>query len=134
MLTETPTKGRRVARVSGVALAALAVALLTPRVADAGCGPRPMLSPGSHVSPPNVHQRQAHAPERPAPCQGPNCSSAPDRAPLTPPPTAPVPADQYACLSPHLAVPGAGDGVHVRDHSLLCPVGHAARVERPPRS
>jgi hypothetical protein len=127
--TETPTNGRRVARLAGVALAALAGALLTPRAAEAGCGPRPMLPSGLH----DAHQPQPPAPERQAPCHGPHCSSAPDRIPVAPAPTAATPADQYACLSSFPALPGAGDGARFREPSSSASAGHSARVERPPR-
>ncbi len=128
MLTETPTNGRRVARLAGVALAALAAALLTPQGAAAGCGPRPMLPSDT----PSAHQ-QPTAPERQAPCHGPHCSSAPQRLPTAPAPTAPTSADQYACLSSFSALPGGDDGTRFREPSSSAPAGHAARVERPPR-
>jgi hypothetical protein len=128
VLTEKPTNGRRVARLAGVALAALAAALLLPRVAAAGCGPRPMLPSAAHAA-----DQQQPAPPHHVPCRGPNCSSAPDHAPLAPAPPAPAPADQYACLSALPASPGAGDGARFREPSSSAPAGHFARVERPPR-
>ncbi len=136
MLSETPTHSRRLARLAGVALAALAGALLTPRFADAGCGPRRMLPAGphgAHAATPDAHRPQLPAPERPAPCRGPHCSRAPDRAPPAPAPTAPAHGDLHACLSPRPAVPGGGDGAHLREPSALAPAGHLPRVERPPR-
>jgi hypothetical protein len=128
VLTERLTNGRRVARLAGVALAALAVALLTPRAAEAGCGPRPLLPSGTH----GAHQ-QPTAPERQAPCHGPHCSNAPERAPTAPAPTPPTSADQYACLSSFPALPGGDDGSRFRQPSAAAPAGPSARVERPPR-
>jgi hypothetical protein len=128
VLSETPTNGRRVARLAGVALAALAAALLMPQIAAAGCGPRPLLPSDSHAA----HQQQP-APERPAPCHGPNCSRAPDRAPTAPAPSAPTTADQYACLCPFQGLPGGDDGARFREPPSSAPAGHPDPVERPPR-
>jgi hypothetical protein len=108
-----------------VVLTALAACLFSPSAARAACG-----DPG-----PDEHDHAAHLPgPHPAPCQGPNCSQAPQQAPLAPI-SAPVPvADPVALLCRTVTTAPPRSARLFAAIDLGRPIPRPSPPEPPPRS
>src|SRR6516162_11819561 len=87
----------------GVGLSLLAVVLLAPSTARAGCGDHVLVTSTTKATPLSPISAPQQPAKKQAPCSGPHCSHAPI-SPL-PAPVAPVPAGghEWACALPPLA-------------------------------
>jgi hypothetical protein len=128
VLDRLTMNGRLLPRGATYALAAVAVAFLTPD-ARAGCGDY------VHIAATNAAAvtDSVPPPPSPQPCHGPSCQRAPDRAPLAPVAPAVPTVDKAACPAPDLDLPAGEEPVFTHLPPPLS-AGRPYRPERPPRA
>jgi hypothetical protein len=117
----------------GVGLPLLAVALLAPSSARAGCGDHVLVTPAAKAishSPVSVPEPPA---KKQAPCSGPHCS----HAPITPPPAPVVPVPtgghEWACVLLPIAMPAETSSPYIPDNHVVSPLPNGSGVYHPPR-
>jgi hypothetical protein len=114
---------------AGLILALLLTDVLAPSVAQAGCG--------DHLRTVRAGESQAEStPLPPAPgepCNGPNCSSAPERQPLAPASAKVSLPDHEACLREAPTHDGFGESGWLRRDNSHWPARTSASIFHPPR-
>jgi hypothetical protein len=114
---------------AGLILALLLADVLSPSVAQAGCG--------DHLRAVRVGASQAEPSPTPAapgePCNGPNCSRAPEQLPLAPASVKVTLPDLEARLSEPPTHDGFGEAGWLRRSDSHPPVHSSASIFHPPR-